>query len=935
MHPVKTATIITILLFLVAAPAGAEKPAPFARAENQLAIDTGARASVVVDKATSRARLIRIPEGTLHLAGGSPTARAESFLAKYGVLLGVADTNDLDFMGSSSDRLGMTRLDYRQSYRGLPVFGAWLRVHMNPDMDVVTVNGALVPDLALSTDPAITSSQALASARVVMAKEAGLSATDLEASPAELMIYRAGLIRGIPGTNHLAWRTEISSGSWLREAVFVDAHTGRVIDRINQIHTIDREVFHRNTDTLLWSEGDATPFSGLSASKDPEVNEMIDAALDTYDLYANVSGGDFLSYDGNDATMRGIYEPDFLDCPNATWNGLTANFCVDFAVDDVIAHEWTHGYTDFNHNLIYQWQPGALNEAYSDIFGEIVDLLNERGLDSPGSPRTPNSCSSFAGTVLPVLQVTEPASAVGIYSSASATWNPESWSESGTVQLVNDGTDTVTDACEPLNGFTAGRIALIDRGGCPFRDKVLNAEAAGAIAVIVANNEDDSLLLMTGGDPPPEIPGLFIGLTSGQALKSVVDQGLEVTMGMNSSTDESVRWLTGEDIDGGSGAIRDMWNPPCFGDPGSVTAGRYWCNSGDNGGVHINSGISNHLFALLVDGGTYGGETVSPIGMTKAAHIYWRAMSVYQGQTTDFPEHADFLELSCADLIGQPITSLTTGGTISDTIDASDCSQVANAISAVDLRAEPPCDFEVVLEPNPPALPAGKTVFSEAFNSPPGSEWTITSEGVYPEYNPDLGEWRWTSRLPTGGNGGAFWAVNGFFGNCEPNDDDQSGVTHLTSPLIEIPADASGATLAFDHWVATETGWDGGNFKISVNGSDFELVPAESFIYNPYNASVFDVEQEIQNTNPLAGEIAYTGFDEGHVFGGTWGQSQIDLDALALPGDTIQLRWDFGVDGCTGFEGWYVDNVKVIAEGLSSQTVRRSGGRRVSPEGPF
>jgi hypothetical protein len=115
MHPVKTATIITILLFLVAAPAGAEKPAPFARAENQLAIDTGARASVVVDKATSRARLIRIPEGTLHLAGGSPTARAESFLAKYGVLLGVADTNDLDFMGSSSDRLGMTRLDYRQS----------------------------------------------------------------------------------------------------------------------------------------------------------------------------------------------------------------------------------------------------------------------------------------------------------------------------------------------------------------------------------------------------------------------------------------------------------------------------------------------------------------------------------------------------------------------------------------------------------------------------------------------------------------------------------------------------------------------------------------------------------------------------------------------------------------------------------------------------
>ena len=59
--------------------------------------------------------------------------------------------------------------------------------------------------------------------------------------------------------------------------------------------------------------------------------------------------------------------------------------------DDTVAHEWGHAYTDTTHNLIYQWQSGALNESYSDIWGEVVDLLNGRGTDEPGGPRTAGS----------------------------------------------------------------------------------------------------------------------------------------------------------------------------------------------------------------------------------------------------------------------------------------------------------------------------------------------------------------------------------------------------------------------------------------------------------------------------------------------------------------------------------------------------------------
>ncbi len=39
---------------------------------------------------------------------------------------------------------------------------------------------------------------------------------------------------------------------------------------------------------------------------------------------------------------------------------------------DVIAHELTHGVTEFEAGLVYQDQPGALNESFSDVFGSLV-----------------------------------------------------------------------------------------------------------------------------------------------------------------------------------------------------------------------------------------------------------------------------------------------------------------------------------------------------------------------------------------------------------------------------------------------------------------------------------------------------------------------------------------------------------------------------------
>ncbi len=941
----KTLSSIFSLLVLTAAAAPAidravPRPGP---ALVQLAVDSQRQAHVVADPATGIPNLIVIPPGALEFRGTDSREKARQFLVRYGAAFGLDNPGrDLVAGESRSDHLGMTHLRFTQNYQGLAVFAADLRFHFNAGDQLVAVNGTVVPNLDLDTTPMVDMIAASDIARRAVAKDHGRTAGDLESAPPELMIYRTGLARGIPGTDHLVWKMEIGDGAGIREDVFIDAHRGVVVDRINGIHEIDRAIYHRTyPSSALWQEGDTLPFSGatLTTLQNNEVNDLIDVAGETYDLYSNITNGEWLSYNGNDRQMKSVFEATTFDPPcsesiNANWNGRTTNFCGGLAVDDVIAHEWTHAYTDFTHNLIYAWQPGALNESFSDIFGEIVDETNGHGLDTPDTTRTAGGCSTFFGSPYPHLTVASPASIAGDYEARGAQFNPNApWSESSFVELVDDGTGTASDACEPLQGFTSGRIALVDRGDCLFVDKCTNAANAGASGIIIANNDGDGLVLMGGTQPPGyNTPAIFVSQTTGESLKSKISEGLQVTIALDSPTDNSVRWLVSED--GAAGAFRDMWNPNCMGNPGRVSDSAYYCLEDDDGGVHSNSGVPNHAFALMVDGGTYNGVTVAAIGMTRAAHIYWRAMREYQVQTTKFADHADALEMSCNDLKGATLTDLVTGNPVSQVVRATDCAQVEATMLATEMRLAPTqCGFTAILQPGAPPLAATNVVYSETFDSSTALDgWTLTNQGVEPEYDTTR-NWTVSTFLPAGRDGGALYAIDSpFVGDCQA--DDQSGVLMAESPAINLPAPATSLYLVFDHYVATEAGWDGGNVKLSVNGGEFELVPAAAFAFNPYNDAIIltttdDEQNELTNSNPLAGEPAYTGTDQGSVEG-SWGQTQIDLDRLASPGDSIRVRFDFGNDGCSGAEGWYIDKVQVRAGGQPTLSVLRPS-RRISP----
>ena len=117
------------------------------------------------------------------------------------------------------------------------------------------------------------------------------------------------------------------------------------------------------------------------------------------------------------------------------------------------------------------------------------------------------------------------------------------------------------------------------------------------------------------------------------------------------------------------------------------------------------------------------------------------------------------------------------------------------------------------------------------------------------------------------------------------------GVRSLTSPTINIPADVASPVLRFEHWISTESTFDGGQLWSALTVEPFVLVPPAAFIYNAHNATFASVGAG--NTNPRASQRAWTGTDGGRV-DGTWGTTMVNLSATgATGGHNIRLRYDF------------------------------------------
>nr|WP_281386079.1 Ig-like domain repeat protein [Nocardioides luti] len=823
---------------------------------------------------------------------------------------------------TTADRYGRT-VTYTQRYRGVPVFGSELKVNVDRVGRLTSVSGFAVPDITVSTTPAFTAAQARAHAVAAVRADPPTGhrgrparVRGLHASSSALVVYRIGAVRAQVGESVLAYRVEVRAGTTVRDVVIVDARTGKPVNRWSEItDALDRHLqeaagsSNPATFTEVWKEGDAYPGS-LTTDQRNEVEGTGDA----YWFFKDTFGRD--SYDGAGHSMTTVNNDGRIACPNANWNGTTTNYCNGVSSDDVVAHEWAHAYTEYTSGLIYQWQSGAMNEAYSDIWGETVDLINGRMDEGEGditAPRPDGACAAQSPGV-PALKVQTP------YTqdcpAGTASFGPRVPSQGALSQVVQGFTASgSTLGCDTITTALTGKIALLDRGGCPFVTKVKNAQIAGATGVVIGDNVAGPISNMGGADSSITIPSVKIRLSDRNQIVTALASGpvsarLEDTVPRTAST----RWLASEKSTSYGGPIRDMWTPTCYGDPGKVSDAQYKCGpaTSDSGGVHSNSGVVNHTYALLVDGGSYNGQTVTGLGLDKAANIFFRAQTNYLTPTSDFADLADALQSSCTDLVGQPINKvrLVPGGSAvaADPISSADCDSVAAVTAATELRLPPTqCNFTAVLAPgSPSACGAGtytRTDWSEDFAD--GLEgWTTSSQVVDGQHTP----WVATTRLPRGRTGSAAYAANPDSSVCTPGPSGHASRESLTSPVLTVPAGQS-PRVVLDHYIATEPGYDGGNIKVSVNGGPFTVVPPAAYVQNAPSTTLTPAAGG--NNNPMASERAWSGVDAGSN-AGSWGTSQIDLASLAAAGDHVQLRFDLGQDVCSGRVGWYLDNVKIV-----------------------
>jgi len=436
---------------------------------------------------------------------------------------------------------------------------------------------------------------------------------------------------------------------------------------------------------------------------------------DTYDYYFTEHGRD--SYDDAGASLISTvhYCPGSCPYANAFWNGVQMVYGNNFSrADDVDAHELTHAVTEHSANLYYYMQSGALNESFSDIFGETVDQSNGRGTDTA-----------------------------------------------------------------------------------------------------------------------------------------------------------AVKWLMGEDLPGG--AIRNMMNPNAFGDPGKMTDAQFFCGEGDRGGVHSNSGVPNHAFALMVDGGTYNGIPVSGIGLEKAGKVQYRALTEYLLTASDFLDDYDVLQQACSDLVGT--AGITEG----------DCAQVRRALDAVQMAGPWPCALNGVRQaPVPAFCPAGQVPSNLFFDDLEAGDanWTVST--------PD-GPQAWYVQPATDGlffatSGVSSW--NGIDWDPYPA---LAGDSRLEmNSNVSVPS--GDVRMQFNHSFDFEdfgyTYYDGGVVEYSTNNgttwSDAGSLMRAGAGYGGLISNEF--------TNPLFGRPAFVGE--------SWGYTASQLDLRSFAGQNVRFRFRIGVDDC-------------------------------------
>ena len=355
---------------------------------------------------------------------------------KSGFELSVND--QMNLLKTDKDQIGYSHYRYQQYYKNHKVLYGEYIVHQQADGFVRSANGRLITGLNLDAAPAISQEQALANALKFMDAKKYLwqnPAMETELKRQEknehATYYPTGELVYAPNNSkatflasdyRLTWNFKIytEDAKVPAKTVFVDAATGQVIHSVDISMTCSGGT---GTSAFNGSVSISTQLTGGSykshndcqatdiyvyncAGGEAANNLYSDAdntwtsqsavqcqwgAAQTYSYYLgqhsrtswNNAAGDMIAYNNSNTASLGANNACWGCTGNSTIFGMgnTSAATDDWNTDDIVGHEFTHGVTQASAGLAYQNESGALNESYSDIFGEMVESWSEGNCD--------------------------------------------------------------------------------------------------------------------------------------------------------------------------------------------------------------------------------------------------------------------------------------------------------------------------------------------------------------------------------------------------------------------------------------------------------------------------------------------------------------------------------------------------------------------------